>query len=389
MWTQVPLDEQAPHLAWLGDRFVLADAKSGSVRTSTDGQNWQSLQPGDAAAGYVNLLQGSFASWQDSAVGWFNPQEGPDIGGDIAGAPPITARDIVTTVRPTAAPTSTTPFKGRIESIGIGPKGIVAEVHSNLDWDAWVTKKLGLRTNNDWTGHVKSVTFQNGVLQIKLNNRPGLKVVWADQGFEPGDYQDRGFGWFSPDGEHWTEMAPNAQADEIDSTLPTGGFGQVVGVSNGFIATGAYPDGTCADPNGSCEGMWYSPDGLTWSFLETTSSGRELTPWRDGVLATDGDGHGDFWTSGGAAEFPIAAQVHGTVTTGPLGLVSIGDEQVVVSRDGIDYKVSSIPAQMAAAAHGRRASTVAVGDRTVLALEWKSVDDFTMTPSLWLGTFEP
>ena len=203
---------------------MLVDAKSGSVRTSTDGQNWQALQPGDAGPGYVNLLQGSFATSQDSAVGWFNPQEGPDIGGDIAGAPPITARDMFTTVRPGAAPISTTPFKGRIESIGIGPKGIVAEVHSDLDWDAWVTKKLGLRTNNDWTGHVKSVTFQNGVLQIKLNNRPGLKVVWADQGFEPGDYQDRGFGWFSPDGEHWTEMAPNAQADEIDLTLPTGGF---------------------------------------------------------------------------------------------------------------------------------------------------------------------
>ncbi len=56
---------------------------------------------------------------------------------------------------------------------------------------------------------MKDVTFQNGVLQIKLNNRPGLKVVWADEGLEPGDYQDRGFGWYSPDGEHWTEMAPN------------------------------------------------------------------------------------------------------------------------------------------------------------------------------------
>ena len=148
------------------------------------------------------------------------------MGPTIAGKPPITARDILTTIRQAGTPTSTTPFKGRIESIGIGPKGIVAEVHSDLDWDAWVTRKLGLRTNNDWTGHVKSVTFQGGVLQIKLTNRPGLKVVWADQGFEPGDYQDRGFGWFSPDGEHWTEMAPNANADEIGSTLPTGGLGR-------------------------------------------------------------------------------------------------------------------------------------------------------------------
>ena len=122
VWTQVPLDEQAPHLAWLGDRFVLVDAKSGSVRTSTDGQNWQALQPGDAGPGYVNLLQGSFATSQDSAVGWFNPQEGPDIGGDIAGAPPITARDMFTTVRPTARPFRQRPSKAGSSRSASDPK---------------------------------------------------------------------------------------------------------------------------------------------------------------------------------------------------------------------------------------------------------------------------
>ena len=187
--------------------------------------------------------------------------------------------------------------------------------------------------------------------------------MWADQGFEPGDYQDGGFGWYSPDGEHWTVMAPNKDAT---SNLPTGAFGSVVGVSDGFIATGAFPDGTCADPNGSCTGMWYSSDGLTWRFLGTApeirSSGRELCirdgcsslagellPWRGGVLAIDGDGRIDFWTSGGSAKLPMAAQVHGTVATGPLGLVSSrsDDEKALVSRDGIDYKVSPIPTQMA------------------------------------------
>ena len=58
-------------------------------------------------------------SWQDQIVGWWNPEDGPEI----AGKPPITARDIVRIVRPRAAPTDTTPFKGRIESIGIGPVG--------------------------------------------------------------------------------------------------------------------------------------------------------------------------------------------------------------------------------------------------------------------------
>jgi hypothetical protein len=101
------------------------------------------------------------------------------------------------------------------------------------------------------------------------------------------------------------------------------------------------------------------------------------------VLAIDGDGRIDFWTSGGSAALPMAAQVPGTVATGPLGLVSIGDGQVLVSRDGIGYKVSSIPAQMGAAG-----STVAVGDRTVLASKLAAVDEFKWTWSLWLGTFE-
>ena len=118
-WTKVALDEKSPRLAWVGDRFVLVDKESGRVRTSTDGASWQSLQPGDPDPGYVDLLKGSFASWQDDAVGWWNPQD--HEGGDIAGAPPITARDVLQVVHPPAAPTSTTPFKGRIESIGIGP----------------------------------------------------------------------------------------------------------------------------------------------------------------------------------------------------------------------------------------------------------------------------
>ena len=383
-WTKVPLDEKSPRLAWLGDRFVLVDTKSGAVRTSTDGANWQVLQPGDADPGYVDLLRGSFASWQDSAVGWWNPQdrEGPDI----AGAPPITARDVLQIVHPPAAPTSTTPFKGRIESIGIGPKGIVAEVHSDLDWDAWITKKLGLRTNNDWTWRVKSVTYQNGVLQIKLNNRPGLKVVWADQGFEPGDYQDRGFGWFSPDGEHWTEMAPNDPARTVVK-LPTADLGASWACRTASSPPGHTPMARAPDPNGSCTGMWYSSDGLTWRLLGTAPeirpSGRELcirdgcselagelVPWRGGALAIDVDGRVEFWTSGGSAKLPMAAQAHGTVATGPLGLVSIGDGKVLVSRDGIDYKVSPIPGSDGRRGKRRREPTVvAVGDQTVLVLK--------------------
>ncbi len=109
------------------------------------------------------------------------------------------------------------------------------------------------------------------------------------------------------------------------------------------------------------------------------------------MLAIHDDGGIDFWTSSGSAKLPIPAQVAGTVATGPLGLVSVSldDKKALVSRDGIDYKVSPIPTQMGDANSRRSGPTVAVGDRTVLVLAWTPLDEFTSTPSLWLGTFEP
>jgi hypothetical protein len=386
-WTKVELpvnDVNAGpgRVAWLGDRFALRD-DDGGISTSLDGATWTVAQPGDPDLGYAELgrRRASIVTSEDTIVGWWNPEDDDGMG-DIAGKPPITARDIIRIVRRSADPVDTSPFKGRIESIGIGPKGMVAQVHSDIDTDAWVTEKLGLRTNNDWTCCVKDFSFEDGVLQIKLSNGPDLKVVWADEGLEPGDFQDRGFGWYSPDGEQWTAMTPNAEANEIGSTLPMG-YGQVVGVSDGFIAAGASPDGACPDPEGSCTGMWYSSDGLTWRLMGAAPFEQRLVPWKDGVLATDGDGHAEFWTSDGSAGLPMAAQVRGTVATGPLGLVSIGDGQVLISRDGIDYKVSSMPADMA------EPDAVAVGDRSVVVVESERVDDFTWTWSFWVGTFEP
>ena len=126
-WTKVSLDQRSARIAWLVDRFVLVDDESRVVQTSTDGSSWQVLQPGDPDPGYVELMRevrnAGLVSWGDDIVGWWNPEEGPDIGGK----PPMTARDILRIVRPPAAPTETTPFKGRIESLGIGPAGIVAK----------------------------------------------------------------------------------------------------------------------------------------------------------------------------------------------------------------------------------------------------------------------
>jgi hypothetical protein len=396
-WTKLSLAQRSPRIAWLVDRFVQVDDESRVVQTSTDGFSWHVLQPGDPDPGYLDLMRevrnAGLVTWGDDIVRWWNPEEGADI----AGKPPATARDIVRIVRPGAAPTDTTPFKGRIGSLGIGPAGIVATVDSQLDFDAWVTKKLGLRTNNDWTCCVKDVTFQNGVLQIKLNNGPGLKVNWADEGFLPGDYLYKGFGWYSPDGVQWTPIPGYG----TDFTL-----NQVIGVSDGFIAQGEADEDRCPLPDG-CGEMWHSSDGLTWRNLgpsaERPPEGR-MVPWMGGALVTDGFGTFDFWTSQGKSELPMAAELptapkepNATFATGPLGLVTLSMEtnEVLFTRDGVDWDLGPMPAAMAAdqtldfgPSRPGDGPIVAVGDRSVLVVLWSGSRE-AKTPSLWRGTFEP
>ena len=384
-WSKVALVGRETAVAWLGDRFVLVDTGSGEVSTSTDGLSWQAP---DADPGYLETLRGDFVISGSDVVGWWNPEEQLCC---ITNQPPVTARDILRIVRPPAAPTETTPWKGRIESIGIGPKGIVAQVHSHLDTDAWIASKLG----DDWVSRYEEVSFKDGILEVTMKRGRGLKVVWADEGFEPGDFSDAGFGWFSPDGVEWTQMPVPTPDPDVDGQRGfTTGFGDVVGVSDGFIARGP-------------EGMWHSSDGLTWRNLgnpdaDISSDGSVLVPWMGGALVSDGVGRFDFWTSQGHTELPMAADVRAAskqpneprdnaIGTGPLGaaMVSIDSQEILVTRDGIDWDIQPMPAEMAADGVGRFATTVAVGERSVLVLLWAGVLVAEQVPSLWLGTPEP
>lgn len=397
-WTEVDIEAAPGRVAWLGDRFALVDS-SGAVRTSIDGMTWDVLRPGDPDPGYADLLWDwtSLATWEDDIVGWWNPEDGPEI----AGKPPVTAQDILRIVQPPADPTESTPFKGRIESIGIGPLGIVAQVHSDLlDWDAWVASRLGA----NWVSHLTGVHFEGGVLDIDVDKGPGLHVVWADEGFLPGDYQDRGFGWYSPDGVEWTAIPsdiPPAQDRGDLPAFPTG-MGEVVGVADGFIASGVTPEETCTLPDG-CSEMWHSADGLVWRNLGDPEAGDEeregrLVPWQGGALMTDGIGRFDFWTSDGSTEWPMAAEVpvqpqqgFDIFATGPLGLVSIrrDTQEVLVTRDGVEWKIQPMPAAMVTASN--RGPTIAVGDRTVVYLTWSGFYGAgePHVPSLWVGSFQP
>ena len=76
-----------------------------------------------------------------------------------------------------------------------------------------------------------------------------------------------------------------------------------------------------------------------------------------GALVTDGVGRFDFWTSQGPSELPMAAalsgrrkQPNGWLGTGPFGLVTIlkDDEEILVTRDGVDWDIQPMPAEMAA-----------------------------------------
>jgi hypothetical protein len=338
-WTEVDIEAGPGQVAWLGDRFVLVD-RSGAVWTSTEGTSWEALQPGDPDPGYAELLQewASLVTWEDQIVGWWNPQDGRDY----TNKPPITARDILRVIQPPAEPTVTTPFEGRIESIGVGPVGIVA---------------------------------QTNLRDERLNE----SAVW-----------------FSPDGIEWSAIPAGLR--EV-----LGGLREVVGVSDGFIGRDGIDDELCTLPDG-CGSMWHSADGLAWRNLghpdaEPESWNPRVVPWMGGALVTDGLGRFDLWTSQGyselpmVADFPAPAEDTGALfATGPLGLVSIRRDslEVLVTRDGVDWKVQSMPAAMVTAGD-HPAPTIAVGDRSVLYLTWSGYwgEGEGYVPSLWLGTVEP
>ena len=250
---------------------------------------------------------GAFASWQDDAVGWNPEGSGPGM---------------VRIVRAPDGPVATSDFEGQVGAVGIGPTGIVVRTHSALDFDAFVTSLLG----SGWVEHMVSFAYQDGVLRITTDDDRDLEVVWAEHGLEPGDVADRGFGWYSPDGEEWSPI-PDFPANVDD----------VVGVSDGFIARGF--EGRCdgcgetADP----WGMWHSSDGLTWRQIGPATEG-DLLPWMGAVLVSDGTGCFDVWTSEGVRALPMALEMPARSTNpasigvGPLGLVSLryGDRRIVL-----------------------------------------------------------
>jgi hypothetical protein len=178
-----------------------------------------------------------------------------------------------------------------------------------------------------------------------------------------------------------------------------------VGVSDGFVARGATPEGTCALPDG-CSSMWHSADGLTWRNLghpeaDLGSFSARLVPWMGGALLTDGVGRFGLWTSQGHSELPMGADfaapaeqtdpADAPFATGPLGLVSIRRDslEILFTRDGVDWQIQPMPAAMVTDSdHG---PTIAVGDRSVLYLTWSGQRGMgeEYVPSLWVGSVAP
>jgi hypothetical protein len=384
-WTKVAVDERSlvhldpgsidaefrtTRVVWLGDRFVLVDElrNARAVSTSTDGRAWELLDESDPGWDSYSLLSASsaIATWEDETVLWTLDARSPSV----------------QILRPPDEPVAKD-FGGGVGAVGIGPAGIVAQVHSALDFDAYVTSLLG----PGWVEHMVTFSFQDGILRITTDDDRALEVVWAEQGFEPGDVADRGFGWYSPDGDQWTPI-PGFPAN----------VSQIVGVSDGFIADGAEGrcDGCGDTPDPWGWGMWHSPDGLSWRKIGPATDGLFL-PWGQGVLVTDGAGRFDVWTSEGKSELPMAGALPGWTASnvafgsGPFGLASLNvyNHEVLFAPDGVDWSIQPMSPEMAAAGGPSRTAyrDVAVGKESVVVLLWGVGPE--SGPSLWVGTLEP
>ncbi len=264
------------------------------------------------------------------------------------------------------------PSEGALGAVGIGPAGVVARTHSTLDFDALITTKLG----SGWADQLETFDYSNGVLSITTSEGRSTKIVWADEGFEPGDVADRGFGFHSRDGETWTPI-PDFPAN----------VSEIVGVPDGFIARGGDGQGT---------GIWHSADGLVWRRLGGSGDGA-IVAWADGVIETDGVRRFDHWTATGELALPMTTELPDTWTVsekaigaGPLGVVTvgIGDRTILFSPDGTEWSLQAMPDSMVVASRGRPDTNVAVGDDAVVVLARTGEGDAS-APAIWLGTLEP
>ena len=349
-----PADRTTTRLAWLGDRFVLADEDAKAVSTSTDGRAWEVLSETDPGRDFYGLLltpgsdifgpdrRPEFATWDHDSLGWIVDSEAPP--GDT------TAPSVVQALRGPDGRVSKAEFEGKLGGAGIGPKGIVVRTHSTLDFDPFITSILG----PEWVDRLDVFEFRDGILHITTTDGRSADIVWAEHGLKPGDVADRGFGWYSPDGKRWTPIPDFPQ-----------NVGDIVGVPDGFIARGVVlRDGS---PLGTS--MWHSTDGLTWRLLGGPADGYVI-PWGGSALETDLLNRFAVWTGAGKRELPMAAELPANWTdsdkaigAGSLGIVVVSEDAILFTPNGVDWSIQPMPDEMARDGGGRRATTVAIGER--------------------------
>ncbi len=203
-----------------------------------------------------------------------------------------------------------------IEEVTVGGPGLVAVGHENVGCgEAGAEYVPAVSTSEDattWThvpcGALVSATGWSSKLWDVTAGGPGLVAVGHESA--PAEGPTRGVVWTSPDGETWTRVPPDTVFDDAMA------FG-VVAASPGLVAFGnddegpavwvstdsfewekapAPPTDSLADairfgPDliGVGDGVWRSPDGLTWTKLAGIPGGYMTTVVElDGVLVAAG-----------------------------------------------------------------------------------------------------
>ena len=401
-WTKVTLDQRSPQVALLGHQFGADPRLSARCSPPPMASAGTSCNRANRTQATPRCSRIEFVSWQDQVVGWWNPEDGPDI----AGKPPITARDILRIVRPLALhPRTRRRSRAASNRSASGPSvswptSIPTSTGTSGSHPSWVA--IGCRTT-------PASLYKNGILRVGMDNGPGLRVNWADEGFLPGDYQDLGFGWFSPDGQQWTAIPgfgePGADGGQA---FPTG-LGDVVGVSDGFIVRGTNPEETCPLPTGCGRHVAF---GRRPDLAQPRRSGGGLV--RIGRVAVDGRRARDRrrralrvldlrWVQRVADCTPNSAR-HGNHRIRTAERNSARERSASCRSRWTTGRSSSLGTASTGASNrcplrwrpmARRPSfsrrslrTVAVGDRSVLVMV-SGGEGEDATRSLWLGTFEP
>lgn len=363
---------ESPSGGWLDDgvwfQGALYAISDGELFRSSDGFTWEQL-PGPPDVASLHPSQGLETGGGLLVYAGVDEVDGSGCalpGDAIVVHTSIDGVDWKTSRIDLPIPDSSTPFGcysvhvGSRDGLAVGPQGVMitALVQGEILPEFIFEAEFGLGLEPETLGmsigdgFIKVTTDDGEVYEIDLEAAGYLDDIesWlelasddpnvAELAFNGDWHTGKGYAWFSPDGQTWSQL-------DASGPLDGGEIAALVATSGGFLATST--SSGSPSPSGPAQTfLWETTDGTTWiqkSSLSDShlSDSSGLGVWAGRLVGTTRDG---VWTIEDTPQELIASDATsglGVIQIGEFGLVGMhsemdgGGTEVLFSADGTTW----------------------------------------------------